>query len=434
MRRRRMHAGSADPLLNYVFAVQGHSTFEQARAKGPIPTFVRTSADTRFSEAGVLEELANNIPSLTHDPVTGVSYGLQVPRSTVNEARNNRAAGATNGVIGSGGVLPTDWTMFAGTTGLSREVVGTGTEDGLPYCDLRFFGTATAGQTETRQTSTTAVAALQNEVWTTSRYVRLVGGDFTNVTSKKVEIQERDSGGAWLGSSGGSIAPTVAALKTQRGSHTRTLAEATTAFITEALTFAVDAGAVDFTVRVAGAQLEEVPLATPLVLTDAGGSSTRAQGSPTIALSSVPGFDETAFTMYFEGMTDSINNGSQTLVQIDAGSNANRHRIYVRASADDIVGHTTVSSSETALIFAGTLAAGTPFKALYAVEANNIALFLDGAQIGATDTSAALPTALTTVRFGVNQGADQPLASGYCSRFVIWNGRQPDVFGQRITA
>ena len=222
------------PLLDWNFARKRNLVNHQG--VGDI-AYSRGSAGTEFDHNLNLRELANNIAPFTHDPVTGVSYGLQVPRSTVNEARNNRAAGATNGVIGSGGVVPTDWGI-TGAVGLAVEIVGTGTEDGIPYCDVRFNGTRTSGDCRIIQVTTTTAAALQNEVWTHSHYSRLVGGDLTNVTTVQLQMEERDGAGAFLGGVGSTVfTPTTAALKTQRRVQTATLGNANTAFIYQFLHF-----------------------------------------------------------------------------------------------------------------------------------------------------------------------------------------------------
>src|SRR5262249_49436220 len=56
----------------------------------------------------------------------------------VNQLRNPTAAGA---VPGSPGTLPTNWRQGGGTGGLTQTVVGTGTENGIPYLDYRLQGT-----------------------------------------------------------------------------------------------------------------------------------------------------------------------------------------------------------------------------------------------------------------------------------------------------
>ena len=415
------------PILDKYFA----RTRNLVTTDGIPIAYTRGSADTEFDHNLNLRELGNNVASFTHDPVTGVSYGLQVPRSTVNEARNNRAAGATNGVIGSGGVAPTDWNLSAGSTGLSREVVGTGTEDGLPYCDVRFFGTASADICDIWQMTTTDAAALQDEVWTHSSYSRLVGGDLTNVSNTQVQVQERDGAGALLTSSGTNFTPTSAALKTQRRSHTRTLSNANTAFAFQRITFTIGNGAVDFTIRLAGTQLEEAPFATPLVLTDAGGSSTRSTFTNSAALPSV--ISGNPFIWLVKGRTaPGSGAGQQVIGIIDDGTGNERALIHRDGVTNLIRIVVTVGGSNVANFTLGSVADDTDIAVAYRVEENNFfaALNVGGTITTGSNSAGALPVGLDTKRYGRNLTGFPWESTIY--RDTMWAGGGSDEFVRQL--
>lgn len=100
-------------------------------------TFSRASARTRRNSSGVIESLANNVPAL-HYPAGGGCPAWLFELQRTNQIRNSEANGAVAGTPGS---LPTNWNTL-GVTALSRQVVGTGVENGLTYLDVRFFGVA----------------------------------------------------------------------------------------------------------------------------------------------------------------------------------------------------------------------------------------------------------------------------------------------------
>lgn len=68
--------------------------------------------------------------------------GADLHGGYTNKIRNPRGEGGTAGVIGSGGALPTYWATAGVPSGVSVAFLGAGEEGGLPYCDIRFFGTA----------------------------------------------------------------------------------------------------------------------------------------------------------------------------------------------------------------------------------------------------------------------------------------------------
>ena len=67
--------------------------------------------------------------------------GLLYEEARTNLDRNSGMAGAVVGVIGSGGALPTNWSI-GGAAGLTKTVVEIGTDRGIDYIDVRINGTS----------------------------------------------------------------------------------------------------------------------------------------------------------------------------------------------------------------------------------------------------------------------------------------------------
>jgi hypothetical protein len=144
----------------------------------PLTGTVLVTTGPAFGTAtlGVIRNLtASNLALPT--PVLGQSGNL-MPNPTV-----------TGAVAGTPGTLPTNWSTFA-LSGLSQQVVGTGTENGLNYVDVRYFGTSN---------NTFVVVSMfpgggplnirPTQKYRLSAYVKLAGGSLTNVTNVNLQLR-----------------------------------------------------------------------------------------------------------------------------------------------------------------------------------------------------------------------------------------------------
>jgi hypothetical protein len=192
---------------------------------------------------------------------TTESLGLLVEEARTNSIANNTGVGV---VAGTPGTLPTNWTWNP-SGGASTQVVGTGTEDGIPYVDVRLFGTTTNGAS-IQFCANTAIAAVQNQTWTESFYCKLISG--TIQPSAYVRLVERSSAGSYLteGNGGIVLGASSVPLGRSRFTLTRTLANASTAYVVPAILFDY-IGTVDFTIRIGLPQLEQGAFATSPILT-----------------------------------------------------------------------------------------------------------------------------------------------------------------------
>lgn len=155
-----------------------------------IITFTRASAATYFDANGVMQSATTNAPRFDYSPATLAPRGLLIEEQRTNSIRNNTMVGA---VAGTPGTLPTNWLSVTGS-GISYAVIGTGSESGISYIDLRISGTTTAALfLPIRFEQLAHVAASPNSVWTHSVYMTIVGGSTANVSAINVVIEGRVS-------------------------------------------------------------------------------------------------------------------------------------------------------------------------------------------------------------------------------------------------
>jgi lysophospholipase L1-like esterase len=191
-----------------------------------------------------------------------------------NKVRNPNCAGA---ITGTPGIVPNNWAYATNTTGLTSTVVGTGVENGIPYLDLRVFGTpGSNGVVSVYFDTPTGIAAATAQTWAAAVYARISAGSATNISSQILAIDEITSGGAYVtgGSSSISLTGSLTAF-----SFARTLnGGATVSFIRPFVRFSVTSGlAIDITLRLGLPDLEQAASATtptvvgPVQMTDALG-------------------------------------------------------------------------------------------------------------------------------------------------------------------
>lgn len=233
-------------------------------------SFSRFSSGMRLDGTGALENIEMNAPRFDYDPVTNFLRGLLYEPQRTNYIKNSTMIGA---IDGKPGTQPTGWGIGL-PSGCARSIV-IGTENGMSYVDIRLYGSVTASSTS-RYISfigSTEIAALLDEKWTASTYVKLVAGSLSNVSNLGLAIGEFSSGGSWLAGGSSLFTPTDTLA---RYSYTRTLTNANTTYVQPAIGYSVTAGtSVDFTLRLYQPQMEKGNKATSPVLTS-GATVTQA--------------------------------------------------------------------------------------------------------------------------------------------------------------
>ncbi len=149
--------------------------FAQTKTLDPTVTFYRDSLATYVDSLGIIRTVPANVPRFDHDPTTGESLGLLIEESRTNVITHSSSTGAVNGIVGSGGSLPTGWVIDQLQPGTQIQVIGSGTEKGLTYVDIRVFGTTT-GVNRTLIRPGSGISVTSGQIFYFTAYTKLVSG------------------------------------------------------------------------------------------------------------------------------------------------------------------------------------------------------------------------------------------------------------------
>jgi hypothetical protein len=367
---------------------------------GPAITFTRASGATYFDANGELQTAAEDEPRFDHSQDGAArSLGLLIEEQRTNSIRNSQAGGA---VVGAPGTLPTNW-VIAIQTGLSQEIVATGTVNGMTYIDIRISGTAANTNANAIATeSATGVAALQDQTWTISTSVALVGGTLTNVANVGIGFVERDAGAVALVS--GVLTGFTPTATLTRYVGTRALTNAATAFYQPTVRFAAQdtVTPIDLTLRIAAPQLEQGAFPTSYIPTTSAAATRSADSAIVTPISSF--YNQSEGTLFAEFSRPQVSKFSSFLhfddttgsemVALETGvasPSTQRFQVIDGNSAQAQMGNYTSATANTVYRMAGA----------YAV--NDFAVSQNGSA-AATDTGGTLPT-ITRMAFSVTPSA-----------------------------
>jgi len=360
------------------------------------------------------------VPTSGSVVTTGAApLGLLVEEARSNQIRNPRAEGA---VVGSPGTAPTYWQLFQ-ATGLSTQVIATGVENGLPFCDVRFYGTpSVTGVINIFNEGFFTTPASVGQNWTISMYLRLVNGAWTNVSPPGLVFAENNSGGTFLSGQSYSVAtPTNVGLTSQRVSATRTLQSATTATIYTYLLLGVTSGlALDFTLRCAGPQLELGLFPTSLILPTAGSPAASSRAAELVSMPTTGWYSSAATSVEVEFIkATATDTGYAGLFELDDGTFNNRFAMNVNPSSAIVVAGDFYSSNITdAAGTLGTSNIGVSNKAGFVVNASTMYSALNGVA-GFTAIPAHNVAGLLT-RLTVGSCGTGNYLNGYVRRLRYW--------------
>ena len=328
-------------------------------------------------------------PRFDYNPSTLVAQGLLIEEQRTNSLRNNPMVGAS-----APSTLPTNWLLNVG--GLTIGVVGTGTENGIAYIDIRFSGTPTQTFASVRFESNTQVVAANGQTWTNSFYVRRVSGSNTNITSFENRIFYRDSGGTVLLESSSSIAGLLenTSISGSRTTFAYTSSAATTAFVNSAVYLVTTIGsAIDITLRIGLPQLEQGAFATSVIPTTTA-ATTRSADIASIGTLS-PWYNATEGTLYAEASPQVSNVSGCALVELSTDVQ-NRIGMFKLTSTGNASLAVLVSNVTQASTNSGAWTATGKMTGAYAT--NDFASSLNGSA-AATDATGTVPT-VTTLTLG----------------------------------
>jgi hypothetical protein len=408
------------------YAVWGANGLEQKNFSD-IVTFTRASTGTYFNSAGTLTTAAINEARFDYNPSTLAPLGFLIEESRTNSIRNNTMVGV---VAGTPGTLPTNWVLAAIASGLTQQIVGTGTDSGINYIDIKLSGaTADANGYNLNFEAATQIAAANGQTWASSLYLAIVAGSATNITSIAQRITERSAAGAFLASTDTTITTATSSIK-NRFFATRTFNNASTAFTSSAIVLNIASGvAIDITLRIGLPQLEQGAFATSVIPTTTTALTRSADVASVNTLS--PWFNAVEGTTYFEGVTfDSTAGSFPRAFQFNDGTNSNviqvtRNPSSAKARMSVVVGGVAQAADD-----ATTWTLNTNTKVALAYAVNNFAIVANGGA-ATTDTSGTLPT-VTSLLLGSQSGTVSFL-NGYLRRVVFYPRRLANADLQTIT-
>ena len=365
--------------------------FAQSGTVDPRITFIRSSSATYFNSQGVLTTAPNNVPRIDFDPATGRCLGLLIEVGRTNSIPNNTMVGAVAGIPGT---LPTNWFTFTAIGGLTREIVGTGIEDGISYIDIKLSGTpAAAGYYYISMSQTTQIVANNNERWAGSFYTKLVGGSLTNIIRTAIGVSNRNSIGDVITGTEINFTPTSSSLRTQRVIATHLNASVSTAYELLYTAIQFTTSPIDLTLRIGLPQLELGAFATSVIATTTA-AATRTLENARIPLGSW--YNASAFSLLVEAQKNTaVDPGYGTPVELNDGTVTRRTTIY-----NNVFTATMRFSGGGADILAGTYTPGVPYKIAGAITGTStttgtIAASFNGAT-AVTGTTANLDSASYT--------------------------------------
>jgi hypothetical protein len=316
-----------------------------------------------------------------------VAQGLLIEEQRTNSIRNNTMVGA---VAGTPGTLPTNWQVSV-AAGLTTNVIGTGTSGGVTYIDLQITGTSNATSYILGFDTTTQIAASAGQTWAWASWVAFVSGSLSNVTTVSADFRESNSGGTQLAA--GAVALSTLTSSLVRQSATRTLSEATTAFVQPRLRLTITNGAaIDITLRIGLPQLEQGAFATSVIPTTTA-ATTRSADIASIGTLS-PWYNATEGTLYGEGSWVGLV-AARFAVGLNNSASASSDFISIQTNPTTVTtGRGGVSAGgvlQAAMNITNAYTASVLFKAANAYQQDNFGFTVNGAT-PASDTSGTVPT------------------------------------------
>jgi hypothetical protein len=409
--------------------------FVNAGVLDPSVTFTRPTSATYFDETGILRVANPNTPRFDYSPSTLAAQGLLIEEARTNSIRNNTMQGAA---AGTPGTLPTNWTTFTTLTGLTREIVGAGTESGITYVDFRLSGTpSAAGVYSINFDSVTQIVAANGQVWAGSLYCKLQAGAVTGFSAFAIRVSARDAGGADLNGTSQTFTPTSASLSGQRITAIHTNTSASTAFEISFLRLDLTGVAIDITLRIGLPQLEQGAFATSVIPTTTTALTRSADVASVNTLS--PWYNASAGTLYAEyNIPFALTSGASSRLAALLGAGG--------AAVDDLSlfisqpsGRAASANAFTGSVNAGRIdasasfAANTTTKATYAYASNDRAVTTGGSSPTISTAAYTIPT-VTLMRLGSQDGGGTNNINGYLRRIAYYPLRLSNAQLQNLTA
>jgi hypothetical protein len=376
-------------------------------------------------------------PRFDHDPATGASRGLLIEEARTNSIRNSQAGGSTNGVIGSGGVMPTNWGSGAGASsnGISSEIIGTGVENGLGYIDIKVSGTPTATSSANFFTdATNQIAASSGQTWSGSAYVKLQSGSLTNATVVVI-LETRDSSNVFVADgTSRTITPTNAALNTQRVTMSDTLSNASVAFVNLFVRASYTNGdPIDLTLRIAAPQLEQGAFATSYIPTTTAAATRAADSAFVTPISSF--YNQSEGTLFAEASRYQVSSGGQLFGFRESDASL-VSLVYGIATPTQMRLDVSNTTTQAQLISSTSAVANTVYRHAGAYAVDNFDYYINGTRTGTGDQSGTVPSNLSVMAIGQGRNATSGsfgFSNGHIRKIAYWPKRLTNTLLEQLT-
>ena len=393
----------------------------------PDITFTRSSSATYFDSTGTLKTATTNTPRFDYNPSTLAALGLLIEEARTNSLRNNSMAGAA---AGTPGTAPTYWVMPGSINGLTQQIVGTGTENGITYIDIRYSGTTnTSGSHGISFEAANQIAAASGQTWTRSAWFKIAAGSTANLNALNHNTQGRNAANtAFTETFATDIAPSLTGTL-KRFSTASTLADPNTAFARSQIQYFYNSGvAIDLTLRIGLPQFEQGAFVTSVIATTSA-AATRSADVATISganftkwFQSGPG---TVYAVYTYG--SGIGSNAQAMYSFSDGGETNRLIAFKTTLLSQQFDETGGGGS---IVIAGA-AANTTYKSAFAYDNNNMAVSVNGGTVG-TDTSVTISNK-AQLNIGDRATGGRSL-NGWISAINYYPYRLPDINLQTLTS
>lgn len=404
---------------------------------GPNITFTRTGTATYFDATGTLTTATADVPRFDHDPSTFESKGLLIEEGRTNSIRNSQAGGSTNGVIGSGGAMPTNWLITPNANGVTSEVVGTGSEGGLVYIDIKISGTPTlSGVIQIRTETDTQVVATSGQTWIHSAYSRLTAGSAANAVFA-INVRGNAAGGSAVSGQqvNTTFVPTLSAIGAQRRSATVTFTNATVERVMPFFGIDYTSGSpINFTLRIAAPQLEQGAFATSYIPTTSAAVSRGADVAVVTPISLF--YNQSEGTLFAEHSVYSFGGSGAFPRVLDFNNNTDDNDFirfrYVQSTSN--FGIVVANGGVLQVgMGTGTLSLNSVYKSAVGLKADDY-IFYNNNSLIATDNSGSMPIGLTHMCIGRQRTSAFSLLNGHIRKIAYYPKRLSNETLRSLTA
>jgi hypothetical protein len=345
-----------------------------------LTTFTRVGNGTFVDSSGAIQTAGTNVARFTHDPVTLESLGLLVEEQCTNGIRNNTMVGA---VAGTPGTLPTNWVDFP--AGLTRQILGTGTINGVNYIDIRLSGTTNTTSLAIGFEASTQIVAATGQAWSQSLWLAVIGGSISGIDRLLINYVERSAvGGAVVQQNSTDLRSLISSAFARYLSSVTLTGGANTAFVQPRLLFGFASGAsIDITLRIGLPQIEQSAVVTSVIPT----STTAVTRNASVADVINQAIASNIRTLYLEFRSPAV--GTRGVVSLN--DNTANERVNVLTSGADPRLVVVDGGVEQANVNGGAITANTRVRVAVRINGNDFAISINGAAV-VTDTSGTLPT------------------------------------------